>query len=389
MTRVAKRISGTSKKSFGMYEKALAFEGKGRDLIHLELGRPFADTPDHIKQATIKALLDGHVHYSDLRGLAPLRVALAEKLHRYNDMTVSPENILVTNGLTHAAFVAFMALFEAGDEVILLEPYYPQHIGKIELTGAKAVVAALDATNNYAIDPDVIASKITARTRAVVIVNPVNPTGRVYTRAELQGLADLAIKHDLMVIADEVYDEIVYDGHRHISIGALEGMQERTVSMYAFTKSFAMDGWRVGYLAAPRWLMPALLKITANDVTHVNTFIQYGALAAVTGPGEILAALVADDRRKRDLTVQRLNQIPGITCRLPEGTIYAFADVRETGIPSQQLADMILEQASVVVEAGSFYGQSGEGHLRVCFGSESLERIDEGMTRLAKFFNAL
>ncbi|MBS7700914.1 MULTISPECIES: pyridoxal phosphate-dependent aminotransferase [unclassified Chelatococcus] len=387
MKRVAKRISGTSKKTFGMYEKALSYEGK--DLIHLELGRPFADTPDHVKQATIKALLDGHVHYSDLRGLRDLRVALADKLHRHNGLDVSPENILVTNGLTHAAFVAFMALFEAGDEVILVEPYYPQHIGKIELTGAKVVVAQLDPAENYKLDPERIATQITERTRAVVIVNPVNPTGRVYTLEELRGLADLAIKHDLMVLADEVYDEIVYDGHRHVSIGALDGMQERTVSMYAFTKSFAMDGWRVGYLAAPSWLMPALLKITANDVTHVNTFIQYGAHAAVTGPREILEALVADDRRKRDLTVQRLNQIPGVTCRLPEGTIYAFPDISETGIPSQQLAEMILEQTHVVVEAGSFYGPSGEGHLRICFGSESLERIDEGMARLATFFNGL
>ncbi|CAH1688102.1 Aspartate aminotransferase [Hyphomicrobiales bacterium] len=387
MTRVAKRISGTSKKTFGMYENALAYDGE--DLIHLELGRPFADTPAHVKQATIKALLEGHVHYSDLRGLRHLRLALADKLHRHNGLDVSPDNILVTNGLTHAAFVTFMALFEAGDEVILIEPYYPQHIGKIELTGAKVVIAQLDAVDNYRLDPACIAAKITDRTKAIVIVNPVNPTGRVYTEDELRGLADLAITHDLMVVADEVYDEIVYDGHRHVSIGALDGMQERTVSMYAFTKSFAMDGWRVGYLAAPSWLMPALLKITANDVTHVNTFIQYGAHAAVTGPREILDALVADDRKKRDLVVRRLNQIPGVTCRLPEGTIYAFPDISETGIPSQQLAEMILEQAQVVVEAGSFYGPSGEGHLRICFGSESLERVDEGMARLAKFFNEL
>jgi aspartate aminotransferase len=191
------------------------------------------------------------------------------------------------------------------------------------------------------------------------------------------------------VVSDEVYEEIVYDGARHLSIAALDGMKERTVSMFAFTKSFAMDGWRIGYLAAPAWLMPGLLKITANDVTHVNTFIQVGAHAAITGPDSVLAGLVFEDRRKRDLVVQRLNQMPGVRCDLPEGTIYAFPDIRRTGIPSQQLAELILEKARVVVEAGSFYGPAGEGYLRVCFGSESLERLDEGMNRLSAFFNTL
>ena len=189
------------------------------------------------------------------------------------------------------------------------------------------------------------------------------------------------------VVSDEVYEEIVYDGAAHTSIASLPGMMERTVTMFAFTKSFAMDGWRLGYLAAPEWMMPALLKITANDVTHVNTFIQEGAYAAITGPSSVLANLVEDDKQKRDFVVQRLNQMPGVSCALPEGTIYAFPSVKEVGIPSQKLAELILEQAHVVVEAGSFYGAAGEGHLRVCFGSESLDRIEEGMNRLSRFFN--
>jgi aspartate aminotransferase len=389
MQRVAQRISGTSKKTFGMYEKAAPLAAAGKDLVHLELGRPFADTPDHIKEATVRALRDGHVHYSDMRGLSMLREALVAKLRDHNGLAVRADDILITNGLTHASFAVFMALLDPGDEVILLDPYYPQHVGKIELAGAKAVFAPLDAQDNFSIKPGLIEPLITPRTRMIVLVNPVNPTGRVYTRAELQGLADLAVRHDLLVVSDEVYDEILYDGVTHTSIAALPGMHDRTISLYAFTKAYAMDGWRLGYLVAPAWLMPGLLKITANDVTHVNTFIQHGAHAAVTGPREVLDRLVEDDRAKRDLVVARLNEMPGVRCAMPEATIYAFADVRGTGVPSQQLADLILREAHVVVEAGSFYGEGGEGHLRVCFGSESVERLEEGMRRLADFFKRL
>lgn len=389
MRRVAQRISGTPKKSFGMYQKAAALRDSGHDLIHLELGRPAADTPDHIKRATVDALLAGDVHYSDLPGTARLRSALAEKLRTRNGIEAEPETVLVTNGLTHAAFAVFMALLDPGDEVILIDPHYPQHIGKIELAGAKPVFAALDPADDFRLAPELIESRITSRTRMIVLVNPVNPTGRVFSRAELEGLAQLARRHDLLVFADEVYEDIVYDEGEHVSIASLPGMAERTFSAFAFTKSFAMDGWRIGYLAAPAWAMAGLLKITANDVTHVNTFIQAGAYAAVTGPGEVLAALVEEDRRKRNFVVQRLNQMPGVRCALPQGAIYAFPDISGTGLPSQMLADMILDQAHVVVEAGSFYGAAGEGHLRICFGSESSARLEEGMDRLSSFFNRL
>ena len=389
MRRVATRISGTAEKSFGMYQKASVARHAGRDLVHLELGRPHADTPALIKEATIAALLDGEVHYSDLRGLPALREALADKLSNRNRISATPDNVLVTCGLTHASFAAFMALLDPDDEVILLEPYYPQHLGKIELAGAKAVFAPLDSSDDFALRPDLIEPYVTERTRMIVLVNPVNPTGRVYTKSELEGLAELAIRHDLLVFSDEVYEDIVYDGVTHHSIAALPGMDERTISAFAFTKSYAMDGWRLGYLHAPTWVMGGLLKITANDVTHVNTFIQYGALAAINADPEMLGSLVADDEARRDLVVSRLNQMPGVRCALPHGSIYAFPDISAFGIGAQDMADRILEEAGVVVEAGTFYGASGEGHLRVCFGSEGIERISEGMDRLQSFFNVL
>lgn len=389
MRPLARRVTQTSKKSYGMFMKAAAITDPARDLIHLELGRPFHTTPDHIINATVAAMRAGEVHYSDLAGLPQFRAAIAEKLSTYNKLDVGPDDVIVTNGLTQASYAAFMALIDEGDEVILLEPYYPQHVGKIEMAGARPVMVKLDAANDYAIDPAAIEAAITERTKAVVIVNPSNPTGHVYGREELESLAELARRHDLFIIADEVYDHIVFDGTPHVSIASLPGMAERTVSMYAFTKAYAMDGWRLGYLTAAPALLQAIAKIVATEVTHVNTFIQHGGTAALRGPAEILTELVEDDRLKRNLVVERLNQMPGVICPLPQGTIYAFPDISATGLSSQDAADRLLDEANVVVESGAFYGQAGEGRLRVCFGSESTGRLTQAMDRMQAFFNAI
>ena len=386
MPRLARRITDSSPKDFGMFARAL---GRGGDLIHLELGRPVEDTPAHIVRATVAALERGEVHYSDLQGLLPLREALAGRMRRENGVEVTADEILITNGLTQASYAAFMAFLDPGDEAILLSPHYPQHVGKIELAGATPVFAPLDAGNGYAIDPALIAPKITARTRMIALVNPCNPTGRVHTRAELQGLADLAIAHDLIVASDEVYDRIVYDGAEHVSIASLPGMKARTITMSAFTKAYAMDGWRLGWLACDAALMPGPMKVFTSEVTHVNTFIQHGALAAITGPEEVLEGMVDDDRARRDLVVARLNQMPGVTCDAPQGTIYVWPDITGTGLGSDALALRLMEETGVVAESGRFYGPEGEGRLRLCFGAQRLDRLEEAMDRMQLFFNAL
>lgn len=386
MPQIAQRVSQSTKKSYGMYDRARKLAATGADLIHLELGRPVDDTPDHIKQATIDALRAGHVHYDDMQGNPLFREALASKLASFNGINASADEVLVTNGLTQASFCAFMALLNPGDEVILLDPYYPQHVGKIELAGASCVRVPLDAANGFSIRADWIEAAITPATRMIVLVNPCNPTGRVYSREELQSLADVAIRHDLFVVSDEVYEYITFDAP-HISIATLPGMRERTISLFAFTKAYAMDGWRLGYAVADTAFMPALRTIATSAVTHVNTFIQYGGIAAVNGPAQRLEEMVSTDRKKRDLVVSRMNQMPGVRCASPEGTIYAFPDISDTGIAAQSLAERILDEAGVVVEAGSFYGASGEGHLRICFGSQTEERLSEAMDRLARFFN--
>ncbi len=383
--RPARRITDTSPKNFGMFAKAVGMEG---DLIHLELGMPAEDTPQHIKDATIAALQGGAVHYSDLRGLPELRQALADKLNRQNGMDVTADNVLITNGLTQGSFAAFMAFLDDGDEALLLAPYYPQHIGKAELAGAKVTIAPLDAEDGFSIKRALIEPHITPATRVIALINPCNPTGRIYTRDELQIIADLAQEHDLLVISDEVYEEITYDA-QHISIASLPGMAERTISMFAFTKAYAMDGWRLGYVVADSALMGPLMKITTNEVTHVNTFIQHGALAAVTGDPAVLAGMVARDRERRDLVVGRLNQMPGVTCAPVEGTIYAFPNISATGLNAQDCADRLLAETGVVVEAGSFYGDAGEGHLRVCFGCAEIDVLTDAMDRMQRFFNSL
>lgn len=387
MSFLARRITQSPEKSYGMAGRAAALTDE--EFIHLELGRPFHDTPAVIKDATIKALLAGKVHYSDFRGQPELRQALARKLQSFNGIQASDEQVLVTNGLTQASYAAFMATIDPGEEVILLDPYYPQHVGKIALAGGTPVFAPLNAARNFALDPALIEPHVSARTKAIVIVNPCNPTGRVYTREELEGLAQLCQKHDLLVIADEVYEHITFDGHAHVSIASLPGMADRTISMYAFTKAYAMDGWRLGYVTASQELIDGMLKITTSEVTHVNTFIQDGALAAVVDGAAALESMVEDDRYKRDLVVRALQGMRGVRCEVPEGTIYAFPDISATGWSAQELADALLEQCRVVVEAGSFYGPAGEGHLRVCFGSQSLSRLETAMQRLHGFFERL
>jgi len=385
----AKRISESSEKSFGMYEKAAKLMAQGVDLIHLEVGRPSFDTPQHIKQATQKALDDGLVHYGNFFGELKFREALVAKLTRYNSIDVSSDEVLVTSGLTHGAFATCMAALDPGDEVILLEPYYPQHINKIELAGGKIVTAPLDSNNGFSIDPDAIKAKVNEKTRMIALVNPANPTGRAYRQDELQALADIAIEHDLLVMSDEVYEQILYDGNQHTSIASLPGMLERTVSLFAFTKGYAMDGWRMGYAVAPRRLLEAIMKITINDMAHVNVFIQEGGYAAISSSQDCVTQMVAEDKRRRDLVCSRLNAMPHITCEAPDATIYAFPDIRQSGYSSQALAEKILQDCQVVVEAGSFYGAAGEGYLRVCFGAEPYERIALAMDRLEQFFATL
>lgn len=385
----AQRMNTQRDKGFGVYPEAASLEREGADVIHLEVGRPAFDTPPHIKQAAKDALDAGIVHYGDLQGTAALRVALAGKLERDNRLSVSEDEILVTTGLTQASFATFAAALDPGDEVVVLEPRYPQHPPKIELMGASVRSVPLEGGRGFRLDTERLEAAISSRTTALVLVNPANPTGTVFSLEELRGLADVAIRHDLLVVSDEVYEFITYDGRSHNSIAALPGMWDRTVSLFAFTKAYAMDGWRLGYAVAPRPLIADIQRVTMNETTHPNVFAQEGAIAAVEGPQEPVREMVAEDQRCRDLAYERLNAMPGVDCHLPEGSIYAFPNVSGLGLTAKEFAYRLLHERHVAVEPGTSYGPSGEGHVRVCFGSEPYDRLVEGLDRIERFTKGL
>jgi aspartate aminotransferase len=379
-------MSSQAKKGFGMYEVAARLQRSGADVIHLEVGRPSSDTPVHVKEAAKAALDAGVVHYGELQGLEPLREALAKRYVDLYGVDYSADEILITNGVTQASFATFLATVDEGDEVIVLDPYYPQHNSKITLAGGKIVPVPLRSVDGiYRLDAGAVEDAVTSATKVIVLINPSNPAGTVFTRDELQQLAEIADHHDLLVLSDEVYEFITFDEHRHVAFASLPGMKERTVTVSAFTKAYAMDGWRVGYAAAPEPLIGELRRITMNSTTHPCVFAQEGALVAVTASQDCVARMVAEDKRRRDLVIESLNAIPGVYCARPQGTIYAFPDISGLNAKADELAKRILSEAHVAVESGSFYSSRGENHLRICFGSEPYERVAEAMGRLRRY----
>jgi len=387
MKSYAKRMTSQASKSFGSYEAAAKLEAENSDvdIIHLEIGRPSFDTPSHIKEAAKTALDNGIVHYGELNGSSSLREALALRYREQNQIDVSTDEILITNGVTQAAFAALMTFIEEGDEVIVLDPFYPQHNSKIELLGGKVVTVSLDTEHNFRLDAEALIKAITDSTKMIVLINPSNPVGSMYSRDELMQLREIVLQHDLMVLADEVYEFNIYDGHQHISLASLPDMKEHTITISAFTKGYAMDGWRIGYAAASSDIISQMLKVTLNETTHPCIFAQEGALAAVCGSQDCVKEMVEDDCRRRNLIVERLNKMLGIQCAQPQATIYAFADFSAWQITSDKLAHDLLNEAQVAVESGAFYGEAGEGYLRICFGSVSYERLEEAMDRIESY----
>jgi len=374
-----KTLAGSSMNRYGLVRELMR---KGVDIVNLDAGRPSFDTPLHIKEASKAALDQGVVHYGDLQGSLRLREALVKKLKNYNKIDVESNEVLITNGLTQASFSSLMAYLNEGDEVILFEPFYPQHIKKIELLGGKPVPVILKHEDGYKFDPKEVKRKITSKTRIIVLVNPVNPTGRVFSYEEISALADITIKNDLLLITDEVYEYTLYDGHKHISIASLPEMRERTISLYGFTKTYAMDGWRLGYVVAKDEILDNIKKIALQETAHPNVFAQDGAVAATEGPQDCVREMVSEYNRRRELLCKRLNAIPNISCKKPEGAMYAFSDFTAMNKSSNEIADELLKEAKVATNPGILFGPSCEGFLRLCFASTSYERIEEAMNRI-------
>ncbi|MEY8402704.1 pyridoxal phosphate-dependent aminotransferase [Oscillospiraceae bacterium 44-34] len=362
-------------------EKALAMERAGEKVLHFEIGRPDFDTPDYIKKAACQALAEGKVHYTSNFGLMELRQAIADKLNRENGVDYKASEVLVTVGLSEAVFAVLATILEEGDEILVPDPVWLNYINVPNLLGATAVTYGLKEETGFQLDLEELRAKITPKTRAVVIVTPNNPTGGVLAEDMLKDLAEIAVSNDLMVISDEVYERLVYDGARHISIASLPGMKERTFTMNGMSKAYAMDGWRLGYVAAPEEYILAMNKFHQHNTTCAPNFVQVAAIAALTQEGDEVREMVKEYQRRRDYAVQAINAIPGLSCQCPKGAFYIFINCKSLGMTSSDLSAYLLENAKIALVPGDVFGPGGEGYLRMSF-ANSYENVVEGCEHL-------
>jgi aspartate aminotransferase len=390
MAKIASRISQlTGEGALAVFTRAKELEKEGRSIIHLELGEPDFHPAAPVVDALRAAVADGRDRYVATRGIPPLRSAIAEYLKRTRKLDVAPEQVLVAPGCKMALALAMMALIEPGDEVIYPDPSFPIYPSFTRGLGAKAVCYALREENKFQPDLKEIAGKITAKSRVLIFNSPNNPTGTVFTEATIAGVAELAKKHDLWVIADEIYARIIFNGE-YQSIWALPGMAERTVIIDGFSKSFAMTGWRLGYAVAQKHVIDALDMLVLNTFTCTAEFSQVAAIEALKDSTNAVPAMVEEYRKRRDLFVERLNRIPGFRCQRPDGAFYAWVNIEETGVPAAEVQRLLLEEAGVAGIAGAAFGAEGEKYLRFSLVSathlleEALERIERVAKRWGK-----
>ncbi len=361
-------------------DKAKALQAAGHDVIALAGGDPDFDTPPHIVEAAIAAIRRGETHYpSPMKGIPPLLHAIADKMERENGVSVDPmSEIIVTPGGKWALYLALAAILNAGDEVLILEPYWVSYPSLVTLAGGVPVLVGLDSEANFEITAVSIRRHLTPKTKAILINSPNNPTGRVATAEEMNIIAAIAQESDLYVIADEIYEKLIFDGV-HISIAALPNMAERTLTINGFSKAYAMTGWRLGWLAAPAPITRLAVKVNGQTVSSAATFTMHAAVAALTGTQGFIGVMRDSYRARRDYMVAALNSIDGIQCRSIEGAFYLFPSFPNSGLDSLELAEKLLTEAKVAGTPGIAFGQSGEGHVRFAISTAmvDLERAVE------------
>ena len=368
--------------AFEVAARARALEAQGKPIIHLEIGEPDFDTPAHIRQAACQALDEGYTHYSNSTGIPELREAIAKYAGERRGLRFDPANVVVTPGAKPIMFYTIMALIEPGEEVIYPNPGFPIYESMINFLGGVAVPLQLSEHRDFRISLDELESKVSSKTRLIILNSPHNPTGGVLTYDDLKAIAGLAVKHDLVVLADEIYSEIVYEGEHH-TILSFPGMMERTVLLDGFSKSFAMTGWRLGYgIFPPEWV-PHISRLVINSVSCTSTFSQRAAIAALTGPREEIDKMIAAFASRRELVYEGLNKIPGLRCNHPQGAFYAFPNITDTGMDSRSYADYLLHEADVAVLPGTSFGEFGEGYIRISF-ANSEANLAEAMRRIER-----
>ena len=358
-------------------------EKDGASIVHLEIGRPDFDTPVHIKEAAKAALDRGDVHYTPNLGTLELRQAIARKLRTDNGLEYDPESeIMVTVGASEAIFVAAAAFLNPGDELLVPDLGWVNYYSVPGIVGARLASFAVREEARFVPEAVAVAAAVTPATRMLLLCSPGNPTGAVLDSKEMAGIARVAQEHDLLVVADEIYEKLVYDGATHTSMASLPGMRQRTLVINGFSKAYSMTGWRLGYVAAPKELMSSMVKVHQNLTTCAVSFAQAGGVAALEGSQECVVAMVAEFRRRRDMLVEALNRMPGVTCTMPQGAFYVFPNMRAFGMKSEDLALHLLREAHIAIVPGTSFGPGGEGFIRISY-ANSYDQIEEGMRRMA------
>ncbi|MCG6910489.1 MAG: pyridoxal phosphate-dependent aminotransferase [Deltaproteobacteria bacterium] len=353
------------------------------DIVNLGIGQPDFDTPAFIREAAKQALDDGYTRYPPAKGFSDLRQAIAQKLATENHIVADPDTeIYVAVGAMQVIFNTCLHMLNPGDEVIVIDPGY-DYYSQIRLFGGVPVPVPAYESNQFKVDPADIEAAITKKTKLMIINTPSNPTGAIFGEEILHSVAQMAMAHDIWVLSDEPYEHILFDGHKHVSIGSFDGMAERTISAFTLSKSYAMTGWRVGYTVAPKAVIDEMEKLMEHMVSGVTAVAQRAALAAITAPRDCVKEMVATYDKRRQLVHEGLNAIEGIVCIKPESTFYAFPNISSFGLSSWEFAKYLAVEHKVAVVPGSIFGKAGEGYVRLSFAAGS-EQLQEGIARMEK-----
>ncbi|MFB3886115.1 MAG: pyridoxal phosphate-dependent aminotransferase [Thermodesulfobacteriota bacterium] len=367
-----------------VFEEVLRREKRGEKIIHLNIGEPDFDTPKHIKEAAKKALDDGKTHYSSNYGIPELREAIAQKLRQENGLSYDPATeMIVTVGGNEAVLITMMGLLNPGDEVLVPDPCWLNYFYCVQMAGAIPIPVPSKEEHEFIPHIDDFRSRVTPRTRMLIINTPNNPTGAVYKAEALEELARLAREKDLFVLSDEIYEKMVYDGARHVSIGSLPGMKERTITVNGFSKNYSMTGWRLGFVAADREVISALVRIHQYATICATSFAQWGAVAALRGPQTEMERMIHEFNRRRSLVYTALMDMPGINVVKPMGAFYIFPNIKETGKTPMELTQYLIEEAKIGVVPGTVFGEYGKEFIRISY-ANSYENLETAMERMKK-----
>lgn len=362
---------------FEVLAKARALEAQGRKVIHMEIGEPDFDTPAHIIEAAIKALRDGHTHYTPSAGIPPFREVIANKVANTRDIKVHPDQVVVVPGGKPIMFFVIMALCEKGDEVIYPNPGFPIYESMINFVGATPVPIPLRMEKEFSFDVKEFESLVTNRTRLIILNSPHNPTGSVLSQTDLAAVAEIATEKEIMVLSDEIYSRMLYEGQL-ASIATIPGMTERTIILDGFSKTYAMTGWRLGYGVMPLELAPHITRLMTNSNSCTAAFTQMAGIRALTGPQDDSLKMMEAFRQRRDVIVDGLNDIPGFECLKPKGAFYVFPNITGSGKKSKFLEEYLLQEAGVATLSGTSFGKYGEGFLRLSY-ANSVENIEKAL----------